>query len=85
MKASPCICCGLEFADAYGPNQPADGLGFHSQGAYGTTLFDPMDGSSIAINVCDGCLAAARDKGWVVFYEAVQTKPPCPRNWRSEG
>jgi hypothetical protein len=37
-------------------NQPAEGTAFQSQGHYGSTVFDPMDGSYIEINVCDDCL-----------------------------
>lgn len=71
----PCICCGRIFETFYGPNQPGDGLGFYSLGAYGSTVFDPMDGSSIAINVCDPCIQKATSRGLVLFYDP----PELPR------
>jgi hypothetical protein len=74
--APPCIRCGVEFgACSIGPNQPSGGLGFFSLGAYGTTLFDPMDGSSIAINVCDRCLRLAAAEGRVLFYRPLEEHP----------
>jgi hypothetical protein len=36
--------------------QPVDGLAFHSYGHYGTSYFDPLDGTCIQIAVCDECL-----------------------------
>lgn len=38
--------------------QPLDGLGFITLGHYGSTVFDPMDGSTWEIIVCDPCLKA---------------------------
>lgn len=50
------------------PNQPLDGLAFSTGGAYGTTLFDPMDGSTLEVNVCDPCLRKASEQRRVLFY-----------------
>ncbi|MTH94743.1 hypothetical protein [Roseibium sp. RKSG952] len=36
--------------------QPLDGLAFSTPGHYGSTFFDPCDGTSIEIAVCDDCL-----------------------------
>lgn len=67
-ESLPCIACGKalenEFDDA--ANQPREGTAFESHGHYGSTAFDPMDGTYIEINVCDPCLVAARDKGAVL-------------------
>lgn len=61
----PCICCGKELESVFAPdedgkplceNQPYAATTFHSYGHYGSTTFDPMDGSFIEINVCDDCL-----------------------------
>lgn len=41
---------------------PIEGLHFKSYGHYGTAVFDPMDGSSIDIVICDSCLSNNVDK-----------------------
>ncbi len=53
------ICADLKIQG----HQPNDGLSFHSYGHYGTTFFDPMDGSCIQIAVCDECLVLADYNG----------------------
>lgn len=65
-----CICCGKEMINICADleikgHQPLDGLSFHSYGHYGTTFFDPMDGSCIQIAACDECLEKADAKGWI--------------------
>lgn len=62
-----CIACGKEMLNIMEDrgHQPKDGLSFHSYGHYGTTFFDPMDGSAIQIAVCDECLVKADAKGWI--------------------
>ena len=62
-----CIACGKEMLNIMEDrgHQPLEGLSFHSYGHYGTTFFDPMDGSPIQIAVCDECLVKADAKGWV--------------------
>jgi hypothetical protein len=62
-----CIACGKEMLNIMEDrgHQPNDGLSFHSYGHYGTTFFDPMDGSCIQIVVCDECLVKADSKGWI--------------------
>lgn len=42
--------------------QPMEGLHFNTYGHYGSTLFDPMDGSSLDIVICDVCLAKHKYK-----------------------
>jgi hypothetical protein len=42
-------------------SQPYDGLAFQSQGHYGSTVFDPMDGTYLEINICDECLLRASE------------------------
>lgn len=52
-----CIKCGEGMEDLYSPHgQPSGGLAFYSYGDYGSTFFDPMDGSYMTIFVCDTCL-----------------------------
>jgi hypothetical protein len=41
---------------------PMGGLHFQSHGHYGSTVFDPMDGSSIDIAICDECLKQHKNK-----------------------
>lgn len=68
-EALPCIVCGrkLDRVDNMSDEtSPYAGTNFSSSGHYGSTVFDPMDGSFIALNVCDPCLKAAGEQGRVV-------------------
>lgn len=70
MASLNCISCGkelLNIGDDFdgGGHQPCDGLSFHTYGHYGSTFFDPMDGSAIQIAICDECLVKADEKGWI--------------------
>lgn len=59
MFTLKCIVCGYQPDTAYNGcenNQPYKATAFISYGHYGSTFFDPMDGSYIEINVCDECL-----------------------------
>ena len=55
-----CISCNVDVENLDYPGQetvhPMDALLFTTRGHYGTTFFDPMDGSYIAVVVCDECL-----------------------------
>lgn len=56
-----CLKCGtvLENIQEGRPYiQPLDGLAFMTYGHYGSTIFDPMDGTWLEIAVCDKCLLA---------------------------
>lgn len=56
--------------------QPYAGTSFTSYGQYGSTVFDPMDDSSLTIYVCDPCLI--KNSSRVTFTEhekvLVETK-----------
>lgn len=54
----PCIVCDkeLENVDFTADNQPYEGTAFSTHGHYGSTSFDPMNGSMLEINICDECL-----------------------------
>lgn len=55
----PCIVCGFQpeaESPVEGINQPYAATAFTSHGHYGSTAFDPMNGTFIEINVCDPCL-----------------------------
>lgn len=67
--ALPCIACGtaLRNVDPHEiENQPEEGVAFSSPGHYGSTVFDPMDGTFLEINVCDPCLVKAGEQGRVL-------------------
>lgn len=52
--------------------QPIGGLSFISYGSYGSTVFDPMDGTMITICVCDKCLMKDIDEK-KVYHSTVRT------------
>lgn len=72
MTALECIACGRELEDAVEPvpgvNQPHKGTAFASHGHYGSTAFDPMDGHSLEINICDPCLLVSAKKNRVLIH-----------------
>jgi hypothetical protein len=74
-NALVCIVCnkqpediGTGFHEEWEPAQPYGATMFSSYGQYGSTVFDPQDGSQIRINVCDECLVAKRDAVWHAKY-----------------
>lgn len=60
----PCIVCETQLDTAFDPsqNQPYKGTVFMTQGHYGSTFFDPMNGSCLEIVVCDECCKKAMEK-----------------------
>lgn len=65
MKSLPCIVCKVDLENVgTGENQPYGGAEFFTYGHYGSTIFDPMDGSKIILNICDGCIGLALDAGF---------------------
>lgn len=56
--------------DSYVYVHPMSGLHFQSYGHYGSTVFDPMDGSSLDIAICDECLKKHKHK----IYGSGKTK-----------
>lgn len=80
----PCIRCRkpLASADPDGINHPVDGTAFSSEGHYGS-MFDPMDGSRIVINVCDACLMGAGNAGLVLqLVPPASFTPPIVSRWQ---
>lgn len=54
-----CIVCKKELESVDEGSdiiQPMDGLHFLSYGHYGSTVYDPMNGDSIDIVICDLCI-----------------------------
>lgn len=75
--ALPCIVCSKHLDDVFpeyeqDQNQPCYGLTFVTYGHYGSTSFDPMDGSTLELNVCEECLDKAR-KDNKILYRPFQT------------
>lgn len=76
--AVPCLICGGELRNVLdtGFNQPSGGLEFSTPGHYGTTVFDPMDGTRLVVNVCDNCLVRSWKR---VLHETPRgVRPWCP-------
>lgn len=76
--STPCIVCGRTLSRATDDYeaQPDDGVMFSTHGNYGSTVFDPMNGTTLLINVCDECIVEAGKKGRVLSgkdYMPVQT------------
>jgi len=73
QEALSCIACGKELknVDETAANQPYKGTAFQSHGHYGSTIYDPMDGRYIEINVCDECLKDKRER----VLEGREAKP----------
>lgn len=66
----PCIVCKTPMRrvrDGGYELQPSEGLHFSSEGAYGTTVFDPMDLSTLDVIICDECIVAAAREGRVLL------------------
>ena len=63
-KPMPCFRCDspTEAAMPGTVNQPYAATAFMTQGHYGSTVFDPMDGTWLEINICDDCLKAHSEK-----------------------
>lgn len=68
-EALPCVICGQYLKrvdDMSDETAPYRGTNFNSYGHYGSTVFDPMDGTFISFNLCDPCLVAAGEQQRVV-------------------
>lgn len=66
-----CLCCQKKMSNMQELRngvQPSGGLAFHTSGHFGSTLFDPMDGSSIHIAICDPCVEKAIGRGDIVHF-----------------
>jgi len=63
LETLSCICCGAALPNIMAGRgiQPMGGVAFLSHGHFGSSVFDPMDGSIIQIVLCDPCLS---EKGW---------------------
>lgn len=80
-----CIVCGkqLQNIDEAAVNQPYEGLAFISHGHYGGTVFDPMDGRYLEVNICDECLVnAAKNENVLVGQDRKLVTIPGPYELR---
>jgi len=65
----PCIVCQKTLKPVFENReereycQPKNANTFHTTGTYGSTVFDPLDGSIVIVNICDLCLVAANEEG----------------------
>lgn len=66
-----CIACGKELDNIEYTTRsngtkvevhPMDGLHFRTYGHYGSTIFDPIDGTYLDIAICDVCIMKNLDK-----------------------
>jgi hypothetical protein len=67
--ALPCVVCGRLLREAlpdHSENQPNDGVCAVIHGNYGSTVFDPFDGTHLEVNLCDPCLTLAGAQGRVL-------------------
>ena len=58
-----CILCEVQqpmFDDT--SVHPSDGTAFYTSGHYGSTVFDPMDGTVAEIVICNSCLTGHKEK-----------------------
>lgn len=71
MTDCTCIVCQRPMPNIAedGTLQPSGGTAFQTRGHYGSTVFDPMDGSMLEIAVCDDCLTGASGRGQVVLID----------------
>lgn len=84
-ESLPCIVCDADLADAFPDppqgNQPSDGVEFVARGAYGSTIFDPMDGTKLIVNICDTCIGKAAKDGVVRQRIAQPTRTTKDTPW----
>lgn len=76
-----CVRCDKELDDI-STYQPNDGLCFMSYGHYGSTVFDPLDGSYLEIVICDECLQKVQKREVNVKYTPNHSnEPEAPEDW----
>ena len=62
----PCFKCGQQLKNfSNNDHHPLGGLSFETRGHYGSSFFDPMDGSRLAIAICDECLKSISEKNMI--------------------
>ncbi len=67
IEPLPCLVCKKPLRAALeGQQNHPMGNVFVSRGNYGSTVWDPMDGGWLEVNVCDPCLVGAASAGRVL-------------------
>lgn len=83
----PCIVCLKPLEDAlYEPstgNQPHAGTAFVTTGHYGSTIYDPMDGSWLEVNICDPCIRLRSKDGFILRYPPEGSRRAKPKVWKA--
>ena len=88
----PCFVCFKPLYEVLrergeGINQPEQATVFITNGHYGSTAFDPLDGSWLELNICDPCLRE-RSKSVLIGKQYAPRLPPRPypiyNEWRPE-
>lgn len=77
-----CIVCNKELEYALGNEddyhkdsyQPYAGLEFFTYGHYGSTYFDPINGNSLRVCICDECVEKAFNENVIVEHVCVGNK-----------
>jgi hypothetical protein len=72
-----CLMCANAMANIVpSGNQPSGGTEFTTRGHYGSNVSDFMDGTMLAINICDACLIKAKDAGLVLRCAPIEIPVP---------
>lgn len=68
MTVLPCIVCQRALSDigSGSDNHANDANEFRAHGQYGSRVFDPVDGTYLAVNICDDCITQAGRAGQVL-------------------
>lgn len=76
MPTVNCLLCKnvLKNLDEAG-NQPSGGTEFTTHGHYGSAVSDFMDGTLLAINICDPCLEAAKLEQMILIADPPDPQP----------
>lgn len=84
-KPVPCIVCHTELSDigSGSSNHASGGNAFRTMGQYGSTVFDPMDGSYLEVNICDKCIVSAAKNGEVLLGQQYRHIKSHVKPWRA--
>lgn len=89
MTPLNCIACNKKLETAIPPeaadhNQPYGATIFTARGQFGSTIFDPMNGTYLEINVCDDCLHKAAVQNQVLLCGTPQPRKRVMKFWDPE-
>lgn len=79
----PCAICKKELeAITPGNNHADDANAFRAHGQYGSTKFDPVDGSWLEVNICDECFVELGRAGLVFIGSPPARYPRRLKPWQ---